>query len=169
LTKIIANSAGFREMHTEQDFTDVLPTDTFYQFIERMYSRGIITGYPCGGPGEPCDPLSRPYFRPGNNATRGQIAKIDVLAAQQVLGWQLLDPSDATFQDVPVASIFYTYIETAVAHGVLSGYRCGIPPAPDCVPPDNKPYFLWGNNATRGQTSKIVSNTFLPDCQTPAR
>jgi hypothetical protein len=37
---------------------------------------GLINGYPCGGEGEPCDPLNLPYFRPGNNITRGQAAKI---------------------------------------------------------------------------------------------
>ena len=29
-----------------------------------------------GGPGEPCDLENRPYFRPNNNVTRGQIAKV---------------------------------------------------------------------------------------------
>jgi hypothetical protein len=45
-------------------FTDVLTTDPFYTFIETAYNRGIISGYADG------------TFRPGNNATRGQIAKI---------------------------------------------------------------------------------------------
>ena len=33
------------------------------------------------------------------------------------------------------------------------------------MPPGNLPYFLPNNNAPRGQTSKIVSNTFFPGCQ----
>ena len=33
--------------------------------------------------------------------------------------------------------------------------------------PANLPYFRPGNNATRGQASKIVSNTFFPGCVTP--
>jgi hypothetical protein len=42
-----------------------------------MAGRGIIQGYPCGGPFEPCvAPANRPYFRPQNPATRGQMAKI---------------------------------------------------------------------------------------------
>jgi hypothetical protein len=131
-----------------------------------MASRSIINGYPCGGQGEPCDELHRPYFRPNSNAARGQIAKIDVLAAVQSLGWTLLNPSTNTFQDVPQGTTFYQHIETAVAHGVLNGYQCGQPPAGQCVPPDNKPYFLQGNNATRGQTAKMVANTFFPGCQT---
>jgi hypothetical protein len=55
----------------------VPPGQTFYLWIERMAGRGIINGYPCGGPFEPCiSPANRPYFRPNNNATRGQMAKI---------------------------------------------------------------------------------------------
>ena len=46
-----------------------------------MAARGIIGGYPCGGPFEPCvAPGNRPYFRPNNNATRGQMSKIATLA-----------------------------------------------------------------------------------------
>jgi hypothetical protein len=165
LSKIISNSAGFNDTPTGQTFEDVLPNSTFYVYIERIASRGIIGGYPCGGAGEPCDSQNRPYFRPNANATRGQIAKIDVLAAVQALGWTLLNPPTNTFQDVPGGTTFYQYIETSVAHGVLNGYPCGQPPAGQCVPPQNKPYFLPGNNATRGQTSKIIANTFFPNCQ----
>ena len=39
-------------------------SDTFYGYIETAYNRGIISGYADG------------TFRPGNNATRGQISKI---------------------------------------------------------------------------------------------
>ena len=53
------------------------PGSTFYLWIERLSSRGIINGYPCGAPFEPCiAPENRPSSRPFNNATRGQMAKI---------------------------------------------------------------------------------------------
>jgi hypothetical protein len=45
-------------------FSDVPITNPFYEFIETAYNRGIISGYADG------------TFRPGNPATRGQIAKI---------------------------------------------------------------------------------------------
>jgi hypothetical protein len=49
----------------------------FYVCIERVASRGIVEGYLCGGTGEPCVvPTNRPCFRPNNNATHGQMAKI---------------------------------------------------------------------------------------------
>jgi hypothetical protein len=44
--------------------------------MEQLATKGIISGYPCGGPGEPCDEQNRPYFRPGDTATRGQISKM---------------------------------------------------------------------------------------------
>ena len=63
------------------DLRGCAPGSTFYVYIERVASRGIVNGYPCGGPFEPCvAPTNRPYFRPFNNATRGQMAKIAAAA-----------------------------------------------------------------------------------------
>jgi hypothetical protein len=47
----------------------------------------------------------------------------------------------------------------------MSGYPCGGPGEP--CDPQQRPYFRWGNPVTRGQASKIVANTFYPNCQTP--
>jgi hypothetical protein len=75
--KIVAMNAHYTETPTAQTFADVSPTYWAYLTIERLAARGIIGGYPCGGVGEPCvAPDNRPYFRPGNNATRGQMSKI---------------------------------------------------------------------------------------------
>jgi hypothetical protein len=46
----------------------------------------------------------------------------------------------------------------------MGDYPCGGAGEP-CVPSSNLPYFRPNNNATRGQTSKIVANTFFPNCQ----
>ncbi len=61
-------------------FSDALPGSTFYPYIETAYSHGLVGGYPCGGPGEPCDDQQRPYFHVNNLATRAQISKIIYLA-----------------------------------------------------------------------------------------
>jgi hypothetical protein len=61
-------------------FNDVPTMHVFYESIETAYSRGIISGYSCGGPGEPCPGL---YFRPGNTITRGQASKITYRAVLQ--------------------------------------------------------------------------------------
>ena len=77
LSKIVSNSAGFSDPQTTQMFEDVPPGSTFFLYIGSLASRGYISGYPCGGTGEPCvHPSDLPYFRTNNNATRGQITKI---------------------------------------------------------------------------------------------
>ena len=82
LSKIVANAAGFSDPQPTQMFQDVPVGSTFQLYIGRLASRGYISGYACGGAGEPCVPPGNlPYFRPNNNATRGQISKIDSNAA----------------------------------------------------------------------------------------
>ncbi|HKP54967.1 MAG TPA: S-layer homology domain-containing protein [Chloroflexia bacterium] len=76
IAKVVSIAAGYTETHTELFFTDVPTSHQFYQWIARLYSRGLIGGYPCGSTGEPCDSENRPYFRPNANATRGQVTKI---------------------------------------------------------------------------------------------
>lgn len=131
-------------------FADVPVGSTFFTYVETAVANGLISGYPCGGPGEPCDPQSRPYFRTNRSVTRGQIAKITVLAAQ----WSLQEPAGATFADVPVGSTFYQYVETAYSHNILAGYPCGGTGEP--CDPQGRPYFRPNNNATRAQIAKIV-------------
>jgi hypothetical protein len=134
-------------------FADVPADHTFYNFVETAYFYSVVNGYPCGGPSEPCDSESRPYFRPNSRVTRAQLSKITVLSAIEVnpTVWQLINPSVPTFTDVAPGSTFYLYIETAVAHDIVQGYDCGSPGEP-C--PGR--YFRSGNNATRAQLSKIV-------------
>lgn len=113
---------------TAQSFTDVPATHPFYVYIETAYRYALISGYADG------------TFRPANDITRGQLCKIVVRAE----GWMLMNPLTPTFVDVPSDSPFYQEVETAAAHGIISGYG------------DNT--FRPGNSATRGQISKIVSN-----------
>jgi hypothetical protein len=111
-------------------FTDVPIGSTFYDYVETANNAGFVAGYADG------------TFRPGNNVTRGQLSKIVVLAGVQVNGWNLLNPPTAAFSDVPPGSAFYIYVETAVCHGIVSGYADGT--------------FRPGSNATRAQIAKIV-------------
>lgn len=107
-------------------FSDVHPSDYFYNDVHVLYCLGAISGYADGS------------FRPFNNTTRGQLSKIIVLAE----GWQLQNPPNPTFNDVAPGSTFYQYVETAVAHSIISGYADGS--------------FRPNNNVTRGQLSKII-------------
>jgi hypothetical protein len=164
LSKIVSNSAGFADPPGAQIFEDVQPGSTFYDFVQRLASRGYIGGYACGGAGEPCvAPANRPYFRPGNNATRGQISKIVSNSAG------FIEPTGAQiFEDVQPGSTFYDFVQRLASRGYINGYPCGGAGEP-CVAPTNRPYFRPNSNATRGQTSKIVANTFFPGCSTPGR
>ncbi|MDQ5825550.1 MAG: alpha-amylase family glycosyl hydrolase [Chloroflexota bacterium] len=165
LSKIIANSAGLDDTPApgQQQFADVPPGSPFYEFVERLAQTGAIAGYPCGGPGvsEPCDSEGRPYFRPNNPATRGQISKIVSIAA----GFEEDVPSgQQTFTDVDPDSPFWVYIERLAGRDIISGYgeasRC---------PETGAPCFRYNDLTTRGQMAKIAANAFFPNCQTPAR
>ena len=107
-------------------FTDVSPDDYFYTAVRYLYCAGVVSGY------------SDNTFRPYNNTTRAQLSKIIVLAE----GWTDPCPSTGHCTDVPPSNPFFCFIETAYAHGVISGYADGT--------------FLPGNNITRGQLSKVV-------------
>ena len=111
----------------EISFSDVQPTDHYYEGVRYLYCDGAISGY------------ADNTFRPGNPTTRGQVAKIIVLAKD----WPLSNPSTASFRDVPRGSTYYTYVETARARGVINGYSDGT--------------FRLGDNVSRGQLAKIVA------------
>jgi hypothetical protein len=160
ISKIVSNSAGYSETipSTVQTFEDVPNTNTFWLYVERVYAHGVLSGYPCGGPLEPCiPPGNRPYFRPNNNVTRGQISKIVANAA----GFNEVVPStQQTFEDVLPGDTFWVYIERMASRGIINGYPCGGPGEP-CIGPTNRPYFRVGNSATRGQVSKIDKISFF--------
>jgi hypothetical protein len=162
IAKMVANAAGFAETLTgAQTFQDVPLGSTFHEFIERLARRGYIGGYACGGPGEPCvPPDNRPYFRPIIGVTRGQLTKIVAGAA----GFNEPVPANRqSFEDVLYGSAFWEYVERLYARNVINGYPCGGQGEP-CVPPNNRPYFRPGNPVTRGQTAKIIANSFYSDC-----
>ncbi|HET9494747.1 MAG TPA: S-layer homology domain-containing protein, partial [Chloroflexia bacterium] len=166
LAKIVSNSAGFNEPPGDRLFEDVPSEHTFYEWVQRLAARSIIAGYTCGGPGEPCGPQSLPYFRPASGSTRGQLTKIVSNGA----GFDdAVSPEQYTFADVPPTHTFWVYVERLLLNrpDVMAGYPCGGPGEP--CDAENRPYFRPNNPLTRGQTSKIVANTFLPDCWTPAR
>jgi len=117
----------------EQHFTDVPLDHPFYIYIETANLHGVVSGYADG------------TFRPYNNVTRGQVAKVAVEAA----GYDDLSTSTPTFTDVPTDHTFYGYIETAYAHGMLTGYADGT--------------FRPNADATRGQLSKIADIATHPD------
>ena len=107
-------------------FSDVQPSDYFYEAIRYLACRNAVSGY------------SDDTFRPYTSTTRGQLSKIVVLA----VGWTINTSGGPHFSDVPTTNPFYPYIETAYRHNIISGYADGT--------------FRWGNNVTRGQLSKMI-------------
>jgi plastocyanin len=163
IAKVVSNAAGYNESPGAQIYEDVPASNTFYVWINRLSRRGHMGGYNCGGAGEPCGTDNKPYFRPNANATRGQLAKI-VASTKGINS----TPTGQRYTDVEPDSTFYVWIEQLSSLGVMGGYACSTVPTEPCDD-QNRPYFRPSNNVTRGQSSKIVANTFFPNCQAPAR
>lgn len=129
LCKIIALAEGWPiESEYKPRFSDVPPDYPFFGYIMAAYSHNIISGYSDG------------TFRPGDNVTRAQLAKIIVLAEQ----WPVNTDRGPHFFDVPSTDVFYPFVETVFNRGIISGYA-------DAT-------FHPNESATRGQISKIVYN-----------
>ena len=94
--------------------------------VQYLFDKGVINGYQDGS------------FRPNDTVTRAQFAKMLVGAMQ----WELVTPATPTFNDVPADSWSYSYVETAYAHGVVTGYGDGS--------------FHPGAPVTRAQVAKMV-------------
>jgi S-layer family protein len=159
LLKMVVNASGW-SLGPEgtpppvATFADVPPSQPFFVFVETGAAHGIVGGYACGGAGEPCDAQHRPYFRPANPITRGQLSKVIALAR----GYPLPAPAQPTFEDVPAAQPFFGYIEAMAAHGIVAGYSCGGSGEP--CDPAQRPYFRPASNATRGQVTKFVTSAY---------
>ncbi len=142
-----SDDANWSLVSDVQVFEDVQPDGYMSRIIETAAYHNLIIGYPCGGTGEPCvSPNNRPYFRPNNNVTRGQAAKIITLAE----GWAQVYPTSPTFADVPNTDTFWSYIETVNDYKLMTGYNdtlhCG----------SSIPCFRTYDNVKRSQTAKVV-------------
>jgi outer membrane protein assembly factor BamB len=120
-------------------FSEVFPSDYYYEPVRYLYCAGILSGY------------SDNTFRPAAGTTRGQMVKI-IANAYHIPAYT---PPQPTFSDVPAAQPFYAPIEAAVHAGIISGYADGT--------------FRPGAGVTRGQLAKIVVNAAGWPLQTPAQ
>ena len=77
--------------------------------VTMLYRVLVINGYADG------------TFRPEREATRAEA--LTLLVRSQ--GWPLTGPIKPTFSDVPWSHWAFAYVETAAAHGVVSGYPDG--------------------------------------------
>jgi hypothetical protein len=175
ISKMVALAASLDDPAGARKFEDVPSDSPFYLWIQQLAQTGAIAGYPCGGTNpstgqaEPCNaPGNLAYFRPNSNTTRGQLTKI----VSQAAGFNE-DPGAQQFADVPPDGTFFVWVQRLFNRGVVSGYDCGgTNPATGTAEPcdgQSRKYFRVNNNVTRGQTAKIVAETFFPNCVTPAR
>ncbi len=126
-TKMLVLGMGWPLEHpVTPTFVDVPELAWGYEYVETAASRGVIGGY------------ADRTFHPSNPITRGQVAKMLVVAK----GWTLKDPTQPTFSDVPRGSIFYRYVETGVGQGLIAGYTDGT--------------YRPASAATRAQLSKML-------------
>jgi hypothetical protein len=161
MAKIVANAAGFTEEHSDQGFKDVPTTHTFYVYIQRLASRGIVSGY--NDLSHCSEDTGAPCFLPDAFVTRGQMSKFVSEAAD--FNEPVLLTAQA-FSDVPSADTFWLYIERLSGRSVVGGYACG--GEGEACDDQNRPYFHPTADVTRGQASKFVGLAFFPGCQTPA-
>ncbi len=91
-------------------FNDVPSGYIFHDDIIFLACRGVINGFQNGS------------FQPNGNTTRGQFAKIATLG----FGIAAYTPQgNPTFSDVPAASPFYGYVESAANANAVSGLSSG--------------------------------------------
>ncbi|WP_456273202.1 N-acetylmuramoyl-L-alanine amidase [Bacillus sp. AK031] len=114
-------------------FSDIGTSYWAQQEIEYLYSLEVIQGY---------DYSNGTFFKPENNVTRAQAAKMLVIAKGQTE----LKPGKARFSDVPVNHWASGWIERAVQLGYFQGKNDG--------------NFDPEGSLTRSQMSKIVAKAF---------
>ncbi|TKI71814.1 S-layer homology domain-containing protein [Lysinibacillus mangiferihumi] len=107
-------------------FVDINQYSSHYDNILKLYAQGAISGF------------ADKTFRPNQNVTRGQAAKM--LAT--VLKLDLKNVEDPYFKDVPKSNEYYKYVAALQNAGIMSGYANGS--------------FMPNEVITRGQLAKIL-------------
>lgn len=91
----------------EQTFSDVPTSHWAFQYISELVNDNVLSGYPDG------------QFRPNNNVTRAEFAKIMVSAS----GIKVTSATSTSFEDVAVTDWYCPYIESAKEF--LTGFQYG--------------------------------------------
>lgn len=107
-------------------FKDIDQYSSHYDNILKLHSQGAISGF------------ADNTFRPNQNVTRGQAAKM--LAT--VLKLDLKNVQDPYYKDVPKGSEYYKYVAALQNAGIMSGYSNGT--------------FMPNEVITRGQLAKML-------------
>ncbi len=117
-------------------FVDVTKKDDAYEEINYLVNLGVIKGYTDKG---------KTYYKPNNIVTRGQVAKMVVVAS----GNKPLVGNKSTFSDVAVGTELSGYVERAIQLGF---FKTNI-----------KGQFLPNKPLTRDEMSYVLTNAFKLD------
>lgn len=146
LSKMVANARHWT-LHepTNPTFEDVQSGSPYYGYVERVAEYGVIGGYECGGPGEPCPGR---YFRPLGTATRAQASKIIDIARNVV-------PTPTVTGTPPTATPTSTRIpsRTPTATSLATSTPATGGPCP-IFPADN----IWNRNIAALPTHALSRN-----------
>lgn len=114
-------------------FKDVTPNKEYYEQVNYIAGLGIIKGYKEKGV---------TIFKPGNNLTRAQAAKMLVIAAKK----QDIPTPSIKFKDVKVGTEQYDYVSRAVSLGYFKAGTNG--------------YFKPNENLKRGEMGNALAVAF---------
>ncbi len=117
-------------------FVDIPKQDEAYEEINYLWNLGVINGYPEKG---------KTYFKPNNNVTRAQAAKMVVIAS----GNKPLVVNKSSFSDIKAGTEFSGYVERAVQLGF---FKTNI-----------KGQFLPNKPLTRDEMSYVLTKAFKLD------
>ena len=117
-------------------FVDVPKDHEAYEEVNYLISLGVIKGYTENG---------KQYYKPYNSVTRGQVAKMAVVAS----GNQPLIVSKSSFSDVAVGTELSGYVERAVQLGFFTT--------------NIKGKFLPNQAITRDEMSHVLTKAFKLD------
>ncbi|MCM3744085.1 S-layer homology domain-containing protein [Sporosarcina luteola] len=112
-------------------FNDMHPNMESYQSVMALSDADIIHGFSDG------------TFRPYDQVTRGQAAKMVVRAINLDPGQEVPNPN---FSDVPTDHEFYPYIAVLAFHGLMGGYGDG--------------NFGINDKLQRGQMAKLIAHAY---------
>ncbi|MEY9971919.1 N-acetylmuramoyl-L-alanine amidase [Lysinibacillus sp. RC46] len=132
-------SASMFTIHSAQasgGFVDVPKDHEAYEEINYLVSLGVIKGYTENG---------KTYYKPYNNVTRGQVAKMAVISS----GNQPLVVNKSSFSDVKVGTELSGYVERAIQLGFFKTNTQG--------------QFLPDKPLTRDEMSYVLTKAFKLD------
>jgi hypothetical protein len=147
LGTITVGNASFKVMEggstSVQPFTDVLPTDPYFDYISLMSNYGITLG--CLA--------SPPLYCPASPVTRAEMATFLVRAYDVSTGLPLTFPATPYFQDLPASgipdSIYFDFVQRLAQLGITLGCQA------------SPPLFCPDQSVTQGQMAAFMIRSWM--------